>query len=319
MSESVPSSVASFAHRRSRTDSVASFTYFQEDDEEPAYSDEEAIVDRSDEEEEEADGFGPDDDLDLEAAGRFPHHRKSSQRSRSSVDQPLLRRHGSHKSDTREYGMDGNFSQKLYITNEDLTIVIAGFNNSISGTALYLCLCIVTLGIGYLVFRWLPRRRIRLVGTPAPLRECAWVVIEVSPWSRGKRYRTSTEKSQNQWGEFTVHPVIAESYGHILSTVFAPPGKEAANGYHEDDDPILEELRLLDYRYMRLIYHPVEDKFVLNTSWKDPQWTDVKSLREGLDVDECDVREQVFGGNVIDIQEKTIPQLLVDEVSLPFM
>jgi cation-transporting P-type ATPase 13A2 len=71
----------------------------------------------------------------------------------------------------------------------------------------------------------------------------------------------------------------------------------------------------LDYRYIRFCFHPLKDKFVLSNSWKDPQWTDVKTLRTGLDSDERDRREQVFGKNMIEIEQKSIPQLLVDEVS----
>jgi cation-transporting ATPase 13A3/4/5 len=37
-------------------------------------------------------------------------------------------------------------------------------------------------------------------------------------------------------------------------------------------------------------------------------------MRAGLDADERDSREQIFGQNVIDIQQKTVPELLVDEV-----
>lgn len=48
--------------------------------------------------------------------------------------------------------------------------------------------------------------------------------------------------------------------------------------------------------------------------WKDPAWTNVKVMRGGLDADERDSREQLFGQNNIDIQQKNIPQLLIDEV-----
>lgn len=65
---------------------------------------------------------------------------------------------------------------------------------------------------------------------------------------------------------------------------------------------------------MRFSFHPLKDKFVLSNSWKDPAWTDVKSIRAGLDGDEKEIRELVFGQNLIDIKQKTIPQLLVDEV-----
>ena len=75
-------------------------------------------------------------------------------------------------------------------------------------------------------------------------------------------------------------------------------------------------LRFLDYRYIRFCFHPLKDKFVLRSNWKDPIWTDVRSIRVGLDSDERHKREQVFGANLIDIQQKSIPQLLVDEVSI---
>ena len=76
------------------------------------------------------------------------------------------------------------------------------------------------------------------------------------------------------------------------------------------------DLRFLDYRYIRFYYHPLKDKFVLCTNWKDPSWSDVRSIRAGLDNDERYRREQVFGKNEIDIEQKSIPQLLVDEVSV---
>lgn len=75
-------------------------------------------------------------------------------------------------------------------------------------------------------------------------------------------------------------------------------------------------IRFLNYRYLRFFYHPLEDKFSLVSGWKDPDWTTAKAMRAGLDADERDSREQVFGQNNIEIHQKTVPQLLVDEVRL---
>jgi cation-transporting P-type ATPase 13A2 len=111
-----------------------------------------------------------------------------------------------------------------------------------------------------------------------------------------------------------VQDVESVEYGRSLSTVFGESEKRYAMAYDEDDDPVLEDLRILDYRYMRFSFHPLKDKFILSNSWKDPMWTDVKAIRAGIDADEKENRELVFGKNMIDIKQKTIPQLLVDEV-----
>lgn len=78
---------------------------------------------------------------------------------------------------------------------------------------------------------------------------------------------------------------------------------------------MMMQLRFLDYRYIRFCFHPLKDKFMLCSNWKDPAWTDVRSIRGGLDSDERFRREQVFGPNQLDIQQKSILQLLIDEVS----
>lgn len=119
---------------------------------------------------------------------------------------------------------------------------------------------------------------------------------------------------QNQWSEFTVKEISKSHYGHSMSTVFGSTDKEQSLEYDEDDDPVMTHLRFLDYRYIRFCFHPLRDKFVLCSNWKDPKWTDVRSVRGGLDGDERYRRELVFGQNQIDIQQKSIPQLLIDEV-----
>ena len=107
---------------------------------------------------------------------------------------------------------------------------------------------------------------------------------------------------------------MAEPYGYPVSTVFGPQEKMIFQDDDEDDDPAMGILRFVDYRYIRLIFHPLKNKFVLNNNWKDSAWTDVKTMRTGLDNDERPKREKIFGMNLIEIQQKSIPKLLVDEV-----
>ncbi len=86
----------------------------------------------------------------------------------------------------------------------------------------------------------------------------------------------------------------------------------------EDQDPILRDLRVLNYRYVRFFFHPLRDKFVLCSGWKDPAWNDVHTIRAGIASDEKSHRTLVFGANMIDIEQKSAFRLLVDEVFHPF-
>ncbi|KAI4196512.1 MAG: hypothetical protein LQ348_002295 [Seirophora lacunosa] len=248
-SESVPSSVTGFAHRRSRADSTASFTYMQSE-ESSEWTEEEAVIDQSDDEFHGSDGAR---DLDSSPPSAPLGRRRSSVYSRRSVEDPLLQRHDSTRTDTSHFSRGGRSNQKIYIVTEDLTIVVSGFMTSL-----------------------------------------------------------------NQWGEFELHDLIREQYGHSVSTVFGSAEKSRYTAVDEDDDPTMSDLRFLDYRYIRFCFHPLQDKFMLCGDWNDASWTDVRYMRSGLDSDERSRREQVFGKNQIDIKQKTVPQLLFDEAFHPF-
>lgn len=183
------------------------------------------------------------------------------------------------------------------MANEDLTIVVAGFSTGPIGYVSYILLCAITCGAAYLLFRWLPRWYVALIGRPTALRDCDWVVIE------------------NQWAELSTMSVNVRDYGRPVSSVFGVPEKVLFYGLDDETDPLLDHLRYLDYRYVRLFFHPMKDKFILSAGWKDPDWTDVRAVRSGLDSDEKLMREAIFGNNLIDIAQKSIGQLLVDEVS----
>ncbi|KAJ4379180.1 hypothetical protein N0V86_005224 [Didymella sp. IMI 355093] len=286
MSESVPTSVSAFSHRRrERADSSASltsFAYYDEEQDSGGEEGDEGDLDEVIADDIEYDGYTAEELADMEAGLRA----NGSGSSASSAGSGSWR------------GRRSN--QKIYILTEDLTIVVAGFRTSTLGFAAYALLCVATLGLAWLLLRWLPRWQVALTGRTTPLKDADWVVIE------------------NQWGEFAVQDVGRQAYGRALTTVFGDAGKKRRGDWDEDEDPLIKELRCLDYRYIRFVYHPIKDKFVLANTWKDPAWTDVAALREGLDNEERDYRELVFGKNQIDIAEKSLGQLLVDEVFHPF-
>ena len=98
--------------------------------------------------------------------------------------------------------------------------------------------------------------------------------------------------------------------------MFGPVDKETQQDIEDDDeDPVLMHLRCLNYRYIQYYFNPFIGKFVPCSSWQDPTWTSVKSMRAGLDGEERTRRGKVFGKNQIDVQQKSLHKLLVDEVS----
>lgn len=57
---------------------------------------------------------------------------------------------------------------------------------------------------------------------------------------------------------------------------------------------------------------------MLSGNFKDPAWTDLKTIKEGLNEEAKLQKEKGFGKNAIDIDEKSILELLVDEAFHPF-
>ncbi|OAQ96307.1 hypothetical protein LLEC1_00157 [Akanthomyces lecanii] len=314
VAESLPTSVSAFSHRRHRANSTASFTYYEEDPHEDTcsnISDENSCRDRDQYSRRQSIGRDLDDvDFavvdDEDSADRqyiaydddYLLRRRSSTHSRLSVHARLLRRDSAATAGSVR--QIGRTSQKVYMANEDLTIAIAGFSTSYWGSAAYFFLCLITGGIAFLVLRWLPRWYVAILGRATTLQSCDWVVIE------------------NQWSELAIIDVKTQDYGRPVSTVFGASEKLLSYGLDDENDPLLEDLRTLEYRYVRFFYHPIKDKFLLSSGWKDPDWTDVRLVRSGLDGDEKAMREHIFGSNLIDIEQKSTGRLLVDEVLHPF-
>lgn len=357
---SLGAAMAAGVHGRERSESQSSFRFFTWDEIEQAegattIANDVDPVELMAEEAEDFDALdgdalllAPPDAPEPALPVREPRRRRSSTYyQESALDEPLLadaehQAHHTYHSERQQ--------QRYYISEEDLVIGLAGYKSSRLRQALYVALCVATLGIAYLVLRWFPRWRIACLGTPAPLGQCEWVVVE------------------NQWGDLEILDVGVARYDSQLSTVFRNRDAEkhhqehherenghmgeraarAAAGHagtttttqldetadeaaaraadysreeeeeYVDKDPMVPSLRWFDYRYLRFLYHPLEDIFLTNTDWVDPQAVDMEALQAGLDSDLQHEREKVFGANVLDVKEKTTAQLLVDEILHPF-
>lgn len=210
--------------------------------------------------------------------------------------------------------------QRYYLAEEDLVIGIAGYKNSFRKLFLYYCLCIFTFGLGYLVLRWFPRYRINLMGAKSSLGKCDWCVIE------------------NEFGELSIVQIRKQRYGERLSNIL--PITEISdddindvdnesqmenrlsdllhNKQTKENNPVIPVIRSFNYRYIKFFYNPVEDIFRTNSTWYDLDWLNIRHLKNGVTQSMQDQRRGIFGENNIEIEEKSITQLLMDEVLHPF-
>ena len=58
--------------------------------------------------------------------------------------------------------------------------------------------------------------------------------------------------------------------------------------------------------------------FKTNSNWFDARWLNVKNLKDGVSHSVQDQRQEIFGRNTIEIEDKSVLQLLTDEVLHPF-
>lgn len=192
--------------------------------------------------------------------------------------------------------------QRYYLAEEDLVIGIAGYRNSWRKTILYYIICIFTFGLGYLVMRWFPKFRVNMKGDKSPLGKADWAVIE------------------NEYGELVIATINKSAFNERLSDFLIPSSQEDddAVGKKIENDPVVPYLQTFTYRYIKFFYSPVEDLFKTNSNWYDPRWLYIKSMKDGVLQSTQEERLEIFGENNITIEEKSVVQILADEVLHPF-
>lgn len=200
--------------------------------------------------------------------------------------------------------------QRFYIAEEDLVVAIAGFKTSTARLYFYYLLCIFSFGILYLLFRWKPSFKIKMVGIKTPLGKAEWVVVE------------------NEFGELSTIEVTRRWYNRPLSTLLMENNEDKItfvdNIHHHHHhhksttNPNIPVLISFEYRCFTLIFSPPDDLFRCNTNWADPDWLDLDFVQKGLSSSVQEDRKLAFGKNSVNLKQKTISQILFDEALHPF-
>lgn len=206
---------------------------------------------------------------------------------------------------------DTSDQQTLFLEEEDVQIHIFGYKYNKVNLLLYRIGSVLTLGILWLVFRWVPRWYISWVGIKVPLRKAEWLVFR-SQYNEIELIRPSRELYGGTIGSIFSYDQIKEE---ILQFNINNP--EEARVLLDMEESI-NQLILVEYRYIRLAFHPILHKFLIVGFWKDQSWNSTKNFKLGLSSEKYHARLSVFGPNLINIREKPISKLLTDEVLNPF-
>ncbi|CEP11235.1 hypothetical protein [Parasitella parasitica] len=205
---------------------------------------------------------------------------------------------------------DTKDEQTLLLEDEDVQIHIRAYKfNRLHLFAYRLCSAL-SLGIVWLIFRWVPKWYIAWVGVKVPLEKAEWIVFE-SQYNEIEIIRPFREWYQGSIGTIFSHDQIKQEL-HELK-VSAPEARQLLNMDHP-----INQLMLVEYRYIRLAYHPMLRKFLIVGFWKDQSWNSTKNFKLGLTAEKYHARLSVFGPNLLNIREKPTSKLLTDEVLNPF-
>ncbi|CAD6973738.1 unnamed protein product [Tilletia controversa] len=100
--------------------------------------------------------------------------------------------------------------QQVYLSDEDALVRFTGYIEVTSKRILYLIACFLSLGIVYLLARWLPRLRLKWVCKEISFQQAEFVLVE------------------NQYGDLHVERLGSVPFERSLATVFPPSSTEPA-------------------------------------------------------------------------------------------
>ncbi|KAK0551268.1 hypothetical protein OC846_001097 [Tilletia horrida] len=114
------------------------------------------------------------------------------------------------KNDATYLDKSSRSRQQVYLSDEDALVRFTGYIEVTSKRFLYLCACFLSLGIVYLLARWLPRLRLKWVCKETSFAEADFVLVE------------------NQFGDLHVERLGSVPFERPAATVFPPSSIEPA-------------------------------------------------------------------------------------------
>ncbi|TDL26307.1 Ca-transporting ATPase [Rickenella mellea] len=194
--------------------------------------------------------------------------------------------------------------QTIFLADEDISVRFIGYETMYWRQWAWRVGCITTFGVLGLFGHWLPRIWLR------------WVAQEKAFADP----RTNFIVVETPYRDIAIFPTKTLDYPYNITTAFSStpriPLSRSASIASAHDKLVI--LKVLDYRYARFAVDPRTGLFAVVRDWRDSSWATVSSVQNGLAEATRQQRLKLFGSNIINIETKSIPALLVDEIIHPF-
>ena len=184
-------------------------------------------------------------------------------------------------------------SKQIAYIDEDLRIEIIPYQYVHYRQILYQALCICSLGLVFLITRWIPSIYLRITAVTCSRDEAHFVVVK------------------NHWGQMELVDVHNCAFDGQIRDVF--PFVDNSDGNIE-----VSALLFFEYRYHKFFFNPLSKEYETISNWKDKGWQEISKIIPGLAETTVEKRRLLFGINQATIKEKSTFRLLVDEVLHPF-
>jgi len=197
-----------------------------------------------------------------------------------------------------------NENQQKILLNDDLIIILNGYKQVAIKKIIYYIICIITLGIFYLILHWFPKLKLRIIGTTVPIAEASELFIE-NTWSSNVVHVKIKRKP--------FHGRISDIFPKYFNSNISISKNENVNSVHNF------ELKYFIYQYTRFVFNPITLEYEKIINWKDPKWNSIQSVIKGIESNEIyNQRKTLFGPNVAQINQKSTLAFLLEEVLHPF-
>ncbi|ORZ30686.1 hypothetical protein BCR44DRAFT_1444158 [Catenaria anguillulae PL171] len=220
--------------------------------------------------------------------------------------------------------------QSLVFDGGEMRATVRLYHVSRLAYTTYVFSCLASIGFAALFSYWLPHVWLKLFGRAVHQIDDSSVFGNCRSTQPGSLPLWSSHGKtwalvSNSWGEISVLPIQAEPFHGAASNVFCT-GLEESNLQQS----LLFQLVFIEYRLLRLYWHPFLQRFMSTDNWKDVSWSETShadSTHPGA-ARSCSIasmsnataleRRQVFGSNSVVIPERSTFDLILHEILHPF-